>query len=65
METIKNKMKEMEMEQQQFTNIDALKVREDGRRRQVEENKGRMERVLQEKQNLLKQIQNKYAKMQV
>lgn len=58
-------MKEMETEQQQFSDIAALQSREDGRRRQVELNKEKTEKVVKEKQKHLKQVQEKYSKIQV
>jgi hypothetical protein len=58
-------MKEMETEQQQFSDIAALQTREDGRKRQVELNKDETEKVVKEKQKLLKLVQEKYSKMQV
>lgn len=65
MDTIKNKMKEMETEQQQFSDIGALQTREDGRKRQVELNKNKTENAMKEKQKYLKQVQEKYSKIQV
>jgi hypothetical protein len=65
MDTLKNKMKEMETEQQQFSDIAALQTKEEGRRRQVELNKEKTEKAVKEKQKHLQQVQEKYSKIQV
>jgi len=58
-------MKEMETEQQQFSDIAALQTKEEGRRRQVELNKEKTEKAVKEKQKHLQQVQEKYSKIQV
>jgi len=65
MDSLKNKMKEMETEQQQFSDIAALQTKEEGRRRQVELNKEKTEKAVKEKQKHLQQVQEKYSKIQV